>query len=404
MPDDVLIVGAGPYGLAAAAQLRRAGVAARVLGDPMAFWRSMPAGMRLRSNRSATSMVDREGPLSLTAFETDTGLDVSAPLALERFVAYGEWVQRRAVPDVDRRRVTRIERADGAFRVTLEDGERLAAPRVVVAAGIAPFARRPPQFAPLYPDLASHTGDHADPAEFAGRRVAVLGGGQSALEYTALMHAAGVDVEVFVRADRVIWLRAVSVHRRLGRLGPVVYAPTDVGPLWYSRLNAVPDAFRRLPRRAQERIAARSIRPACSHWVRERLEDVPIRLATPVASAERRGGRVALRLGDGSRKEFDHLLLGTGYRVDVARYGFLAPELLAGLRTAGGFPVLVGGMESSVAGLHFLGAPAAWSFGPTMRFVSGTWYGAGAVARAITRGRGADPVPVSAPARAGVVL
>jgi hypothetical protein len=39
-----------------------------------------------------------------------------------------------------------------------------------------------------------------------------------------------------------------------------------------------------------------------------------------------------------------------------------------------------------------------------MRFVSGTWYGAGAVARAITRGRGADPVPVSAPARAEVIL
>jgi NADPH-dependent 2,4-dienoyl-CoA reductase/sulfur reductase-like enzyme len=286
----------------------------------------------------------------------------------------------------------------------MDDGERLAARRVIVAAGIASFARRPPEFAPLYPDLASHTGDHADPAEFAGRRVAVLGGGQSALECAALMHAAGVEVAVFVRADRIIWLRAVSVHRRLGRLGPVVYAPTDVGPLWYSRLNAAPDVFRRLPRRAQERIAARSIRPACSHWVRERLVDVPVRLATPVVSAERRGGRVVLRLGDGSREEFDHLLLGTGYRVDVAGYGFLAPELLAGLRTAGGFPILAPGLESSVEGLHFLGAPAAWSFGPIMRFVSGTWYGAAAVTRAITRGRSADPVAVPAPVQAEVAL
>jgi cation diffusion facilitator CzcD-associated flavoprotein CzcO len=378
---DVVIVGAGPYGLAAAAHLRRAGVAARVVGDPMSFWRSMPAGMRLRSNRSATSIAEREGPLSLAGFEADTGLDVSAPLPLERFVAYGEWLQRRAVPDVDRRQVTRIE---PGFRVTLADGEQLRARRVVVAAGIAPFARRPPEFASLYPELASHTGDHADPSEFASRRVAVLGGGQSALECAALMQAAGAQVEVFVRDRRVVWLRGVSVHSRLGRLGPVVYAPTDVGPLWYSRLNAAPDLFRRLPRRAQEKIATRSIRPACSHWVRIRLDEVPIRFATGVESAQRRNGHVELRLTDGGRREVDHLLLGTGYRVDVRRYGFLAPELLAGLRTASGYPVLRAGLETSIPGLHILGAPAAWSFGPILRFVSGTWYAAAALTRTVT--------------------
>jgi NADPH-dependent 2,4-dienoyl-CoA reductase/sulfur reductase-like enzyme len=395
MPDDVLIIGAGPYGLATAAHLRRAGVSTHVLGAPMAFWRSMPAGMCLRSNRSATNIAETHGELSLSSFEADTGLSVTTPLPLARFVDYGGWVQRRAVPDIDRRLATRVDRRDGGFRVTLEDGEQLASARVVVACGIAPFAWRPPEFAPLYPDLASHTGDHADLGRFAGQRVAVLGGGQSALECAALMHAAGAEVEVFVRDRRVIWLRAVSVHRRLGRLGPVLYAPTDVGPLWYSRLNSAPDVFRRLPRSAQERIAARSIRPACSHWVRERLGGVPIRLSTGIVSARRRNGRVQLLLDDGSGRDVDHLLLGTGYRVDVRRYPFLAPELLDGLRTAGGYAILGPGMESSVPGLHVLGAPAAWSFGPIMRFVSGTWYSAAALTRAATAGRAGAAAPVT---------
>jgi hypothetical protein len=52
----------------------------------------------------------------------------------------------------------------------------------------------------------------------------------------------------------------------------------------------------------------------------------------------------------------------------------LAPDLVAGVRRIDGYPVLAPGLESSVPGLHFLGAPAAWSFGPIMRFVSGTWY------------------------------
>ncbi len=381
--EDVVIVGAGPYGLAAAAHLRRAGVRPRVLGDPMAFWRSMPAGMSLRSNRSATSIAERRGSLSLEAFEAATGAALGSHVRLERFVEYGEWVQQRAAPDLDRRMATRIERRGRGFEVTLADGEVLTARRVVMACGITPFAHRPPELARLGPDLVSHTGDGTDPGRFAGRRLAVVGGGQSALEHAAIARAAGAEVEVLVRAREIVWLRRVTVYRRLGCLAPLLYAPTDVGPLWYSRLNATPAAFRRLPRTAQARIAARSIRPACTHAVREALAGLPLRLGARIASARRVGDRLELGLEDGARLTVDHLLLGTGYRVDVARYGILAPELRAAVRTVSGFPVLRRGMESSVGGLHFLGAPAARSFGPIMRFVSGTWYTGAQLARAV---------------------
>jgi NADPH-dependent 2,4-dienoyl-CoA reductase/sulfur reductase-like enzyme len=393
---DIVVIGAGPYGLSAAAHLRRAGAECRVFGDPMSFWRTMPTGMRLRSNRSATNIAERAGELSLDAFEHATGASVTTPVPLEQFIAYGEWVQRRAVPDVDRRTVTRVEPAADGFRVTIDDGERIAARRVVVACGIAPFAWRPPEYDHLPPEVASHTGRHAEPARFAGRRVAVVGAGQSALEWAALLHAAGADVEVFVRDRRVIWLRHVSVYSRLGRLAPIVYAPTDVGPLWYSRLNAAPDVFRRLPRRAQTRIAARSIRPACSDWVRQGLAEVPVHLRTRIASSRLRDGRVELALDDGSRRTVDHLLLGTGYRVDVARYPMLAPEIVARLRRAGGYPLLGRGLETSVPGLHVLGAPAAWSFGPIVRFVSGTWYSAGALTRTVAGRAAPGPAPVPA--------
>ena len=47
----VAVVGAGPYGLSAAAYLRAAGIETRVFGEPMAFWqKQMPVGMCLRSN------------------------------------------------------------------------------------------------------------------------------------------------------------------------------------------------------------------------------------------------------------------------------------------------------------------------------------------------------------------
>jgi hypothetical protein len=380
---EVAVVGAGPYGLAAAAHLRRAGVDVRVLGDPMSFWRGMPAGMMLRSNWSATNIAEVNGDLSLRSYQHETGARFSQPVPLERFIEYGEWVQRKVAPDVDRRPVAFIDRRDGGFGLTLEDGERLAARRVVVACGIKPFAWRPPAFDGLPSSLASHTGEHADMTRFAGKRLAIVGAGQSARECAALAHEAGAEVEVFARGRKLVWLRGVSVTKRLGRLAPIFYAPTDVGPLWYSRLVAVPDAFRRLPRRAQTRIARRSIRPAGSHWLIDRLAEVPLHTDSRVVSATPYGGRLELRLSDGEARVVDHLMFGTGYRVDVARYPFLGGELLDEVRRVDGYPVLSRGLESSVPGLHFLGAPAAWSFGPIMRFVSGSWYAGRQLTRSV---------------------
>jgi cation diffusion facilitator CzcD-associated flavoprotein CzcO len=383
---EVAIIGAGPYGLSCAVHLRRAGCRPQVFGEPMSFWRTMPAGMKLRSNWSATNMVEPVGPLSMKSYIAETGDRFESPVPLRRFIAYGRWVQGAGVPDLDRRTVARLEHAPRGFVLTLGDGERVSARRVVVAGGIAPFERQPPGFDHLPSRLVSHTGRHRDMSAFAGRRVVVVGSGQSAFECAVLMHERGAEVEVIARGDSVVWLRSYSPKILLGPLGDLVYAPTDVGPLWYSRLVAAPDVFRRLPRETQIKIAYRSIRPACSYFVKVRLDEVKLTLDTEVRGAQEHGDALRLSLSDGTSREVDHLTFGTGYRVDVARYPFLAPSILAGLRRVDGYPLLRRGLESSVPGLHIVGAPAAWSFGPTLRFVSGSWYAGRALARAIGGG------------------
>ncbi len=382
---EAAVVGAGPHGLSAAVHLRRAGVHAQVFGEPMSFWRAMPEGMKLRSNLRATNMVEPAGPLSLEAYTADTGRQVDRPVPLAEFVDYGLWVQRSVVPDVDDRIVARIDRHRVGFQLELDDGDRVSARRVVVAAGIAPFAHIPSRFRDLPPALLSHSGRHSNLASFAGRRLAIVGGGQSAMECAALARERGADVEVLVRSPGVVYLHARAPIHYMGPVGSIVYAPTDVGPLWYSRLVAVPALFRRLPRKSQTRIAYRSIRPACAHFVRVRLNAVTVTVNTEVESAEPRGDGLQLSLSDGTKRNVDHLMFGTGYRVDVARYTFLSSEILSALRRVDGYPMLRRGLETSVPGLHIVGAPAAWSFGPILRFVSGGWYAGQAVTRAIVK-------------------
>ena len=400
---NVAIIGAGPYGLTAAAHLRRAGVDVRIIGQPMSFWQNMPAGLLLRSNWTATCIAEYQGELSLNSFCAATGTSFDPPVPLDRFIEYGMWVQQRVAPDVDRRRVKALETGPGGFRLTLDDGTAVSARRVVVAAGIELFANRPAVAAGLPSELASHTGDHRDFRRFRGARVLVVGGGQSALECAALLQESGARAEVAVRQDLIHWLNGGKYQRMLGKRARLVYAPTDVGPMGLSRLVAVPDLFRRLPRRAQDPLAYRSIRPAGAAWLPPRLTEVPIRLGRPLVSAKQQDGQVHVTFADGDTTTADHLLFGTGYRVDISRYPFLTDDLIARIKCAGGYPLLGPGMESSVPGLHFVGAPSAWSFGPIVRFVSGGWYTGRQLVRTIADPawlpRAAESAPM--PARAG---
>jgi NADPH-dependent 2,4-dienoyl-CoA reductase/sulfur reductase-like enzyme len=115
---------------------------------------------------------------------------------------------------------------------------------------------------------------------------------------------------------------------------------------------------------------------------------VPITSGATVTTATRVDGHVRLRLDDGTERRVDHVLLATGFRVDIASYGFLSPDVLRAVRQVNGYPRLSATFESSIPGLYFVGAPAAWSFGPLMRFVAGTAWAAQALARGIARRAG----------------
>ena len=127
--------------------------------------------------------------------------------------------------------------------------------------------------------------------------------------------------------------------------------------------------------------------------LRSRLAGVPLDSSHAVSSVTPDGDELAVRLVDGRERRVDHILLATGYRIDVDRYHLLAPELRRAVRRTKGLPLLQPGFESSVPGLHFIGASAAESFGPIMRFVTGTGYTGRRLARSIAATPASAPGP-----------
>ena len=385
MNSPLAIIGAGPYALSTAVFAQNAGVKPRLFGQVMGFWRHMPDGMFLRSYFRASNIADPADSLTLPAFEEAVGRHLERPIPLADFIAYGDWFTEKSDLTVDPRRITHVGRNGSGFHLTLDDGSTLAADRVVVATGITPFAWRPPLFDSLPSTLASHTSEHRSYAAFRGKEVAVVGAGQSALEAAAFLTQAGASAEVLVRGPALRFLRGERLYESAGRLGDFLYPAWGVGPPGINWVMGRPSLYRLLPARLADPLARRAIRPAGAAWLHPMLEGVRITTGCQVEAVTAEGEKVRLRLSNGTERLVDHVVLGTGYRLDVRRYSFLDTEIVDRIRLIGTYPRLSGSFESSVPGLYFVGAPAAASGGPGMRFVSHTGFVARAIAASLRR-------------------
>jgi thioredoxin reductase len=383
---DVVIIGAGPYGLSLASHLSQRGIEHRIFGVPMRTWREMPPSMNLKSFGFATNLPTPKRHFTLPEYCRARGLEDFEPIATTTFAEYGEWFQQQLVPELEQVSVTGVARLDEGFDVSLATGEQVRTRRLVVAVGLAYFTTIPDVFSSLPRELITHTAQTAEylkTLQYAGRDVTVIGAGQSALEAAALLHEGGARVRIVAR--RNVWW-----HDRMGKrsLGERLLNPnTVIGP---GRKNWVLQHVPMLPHyystERRVRLTRTYLGPAGAWWLRDRVEGkFPILQQTSILSASRKNGGVCLRVrqaSEGERDiETDHVIAGTGYEPDVDRLPFFTRALAAEIRRVERAPALSRHFESSVPGLYFVGLASAFSFGPLFRFVAGAYYATPTLAR-----------------------
>lgn len=362
---DVLVIGAGPFGLAVAAQAGALGIDHLVVGEPMGFWRAhMPVGMLLRSGLDWH--LDPLGEYTMERFIAEQGLTARAvePLTREFYLDYVDWFKDRREISPKPVMVERLDRdssGSARFVATLEDGRTIRARRVVLALGMGPFAHVPDELAAIVPEgRGTHTCDAVDFAPLAGRRCLILGGRQSAFEWAALIHEAG----------------ATAVHVVHRHASPA-FAEADwtwVQPL-VEDMATNSGWFRSLGAEDQQEVSLRlwgEGRLKVEPWLEPRVNCDGITVwpnATVASCDESPAGDLAVALDDGPTLTIDDVIFATGYRVEMHRVPLLARgNLLAGLATRGGFPLLTDEFESSVPGLFITSMAAGQDFGPFFGF------------------------------------
>jgi FAD-dependent urate hydroxylase len=358
----LLIIGAGPFGLAVAADALYHGMPASVVGRPMAFWReNMPSGMVLRS--ASDWHLDPQDAYTLEAFLADRGLRPSdvEPLPIELYLDYATWFQRQAGVVVEPAEVIRLDvTVDDHFDVVLDHGT-VRADNVVLAIGLRYFAEVPDELKSMFPaGRLEHSCNFVDLSKAQGRRCLVIGGRQSAFEWAALLHEAGaasVDVvhrHASPKFEQSEWKWATELAEGLAR-----------DPTWY----------RRLSQREKDDVGARMWgegRLKVEPWLADRVRQDSIRIRpgrNVVAVQELEDGTLLIKLDGGEELTADIALAATGYRPDISRIPFVAAgNVHERLNVHNGCPVLDEAFQANVPGLYATGALATQDFGPFFGF------------------------------------
>jgi putative flavoprotein involved in K+ transport len=198
---DVLIVGAGPAGLAAAAELGRRGISAQVLerGESVATsWRRRYDRLRLNTSRWTSNLPHARYPKAAGLFPSR-----------DHVVGYLEdYAARNCIKIRFGTIVERVDRDDHHWKLTTSAGQMTAA-HLIIATGH--------QHTPLIPAWPGreqfsgrllHSAEYRNPREFHGADVLVVGPGCSGMEIAYdLVVSAASRVRVAIRTQPNIILR-----------------------------------------------------------------------------------------------------------------------------------------------------------------------------------------------------
>src|SRR5262249_39659607 len=134
-------------------------------------------------------------------------------VGLNTFVEYGLAFKNRFAPSLEETIVKSVRQDGAGFVLKLQDGTSARARRVVVATGVGHFRYVPPPLDTLPPEFVSHSYDHHDLSMLAGRRVAVVGGGASAIDLAALLKERGCDVQLISRREKLVFATPPAIRR-----------------------------------------------------------------------------------------------------------------------------------------------------------------------------------------------
>jgi cation diffusion facilitator CzcD-associated flavoprotein CzcO len=379
--NELLVIGAGPYGIATAAYAKYLGVTVTVVGKTLDFWKTnMPRGMFLRSGPDWH--IDARDVATFEAYVNMRGLTHTQvkPVPLDMFLDYASWFMGQYDLTAHPALVTHLARSNGTYTATLDDGSQIRANKVVLGLGFAWFKHYPPELNKKLPAGSyTHTCDVVDFEFFRDKRVLIVGGRQSAFEWAALIREKGAD-QIYI------------THRH----ATPQFAEPDWSWVQPMARRTLEDHgwWRRSTQEQKEKIrndfwaVGRLMLEA---WLRPRVHQPNIHIhekTTIVATRTGGDGTYDVVLDDDTTVNVHHIILATGYVPNMQNVAFLDRTTILGeLQTLNGSPVLNTEFQTNLPNLYVTGLAAMQDFGPFFGFTVACPVAARIIAEAVAKSK-----------------
>lgn len=359
---NLLIIGAGPFGLSLAGYLNDRNEDYIILGRSMGYWRSnMPEGMFLRSG--IDWQFDALGVHSMEAFMKERNIEFEEidPLPLETYLKYAEWFKEQKGINISDGLVDSLEHRDDHYIAELNNGEQIKSENVVLAIGYKYFKHFPQDLTNIIPEQCFvHTGEFSDLSSMQGKRCLIVGGRQSAFEWSALLNEARArDVQVVYRHDTPKFKE--SDWSWMDR----AMEQTEANPGWYRMLSGEEKEFNtaQFVLEGQQKLAP---------WLKDRIRSDSLQLRPNRTISECKlleDDRMKITLDQGEEILSDQIILATGYQTDISRVPFLSKgNILAQLTIEEGCPKLDEQLQTEIPGLFATSTLATRDFGKFFAF------------------------------------
>lgn len=373
MRTNILIIGAGPYGISLFYELKRQKQDVLIVGSPFSLWMNhMINILNLRSNILASEIYSTDNRFSWKAYFNSIGMsskiDKRMRIPVTWFQHYAQWIlsQLPAKPIEDK--IIYLDHLQNQFVATTVNGLNIEAKQVVIATGIGEHLYLPPSLTPLESKRVIHsyyTNDYQDTKD---KKILVLGAGQSA----------GDTLIALSPFNKLVW-----AHRK-----PVIYyhEPLNIPRKLFNIIHRLTPVFYYFPRTINSLLGKKFVSPTIDPIVKDKIryknvEEFQLSIEDLELKSEN-DQIVSQKLN----QSFDCIIACTGYKFKLSTFNFLSQTLKDKIKiNNNAIPSLNWSFETTFPGLYMIGGIAEYTHGPAVRFMMGCRQATLNVSRALTR-------------------
>lgn len=373
MKTNVLIIGAGYYGISTACYLAQKNISFIIIGKPFTLWFNHILGdAALRSELIETEMYVPGSPYNLIKFikkqyPGKAKEMLKKEISMKLFKEYLTWIKKELSFKINENEAISIRETKEGFHTILANKEKVDSKAIVIATGMGVHRYIPKCLTGFHSKKILHAWDVNQYKSLKNKKILIIGTGQSAAE----------ALNYLKKNNELIWVT---------RHAPTFYKDPIKVPAWLFKLLIHVSPYLYLTNKTLRKIIPKnSYRSTITPSLKKTLESPEIRkiyASVQDLHLKKKGNEF---VSEKYRLEAEIIISATGYKYDLEKIAFLSPEIREGIKKKEMSKLVDKNFETAVKNVFVIGGITEPVHGIAQRFLFGARHAARKVSSIIEK-------------------